>query len=411
MLVLQSLLVGGSILAVLAWAALAGYLQLVQRRRRAVSQSWTAATRRLDSAELRGLPEAERTAQIRSLLQQSSRDALLEAASDPQTSADLFQLLAAYIDERWPHSLEQDAAAHDTSLDRSRRIVSIRILFRLNHPSIVGLLARAIEDGDTVLADSGLALLGRSTDARAIDVLLNALRSQRHPAAVVASHIEHSPQQIADRLKGLLGDTDPVVRFWGATLLARYHDASLEFDLAVLTEDADARVRKAAIQTLGVIGADLAADCASRLLSDPQPFVRAHAARALGELERSDRAEQVTRLLGDTDWWTRLAAREALESMGAEVWPVLVRCLDHKDRFVRNGAAEVIQNLGVLDSLVVMEAASDNPAPAKIALLKRIVSAGGMRFTDSLIERAGPRIGARITELLASMGLEHVGAR
>ena len=96
--------------------------------------------------------------------------------------------------------------------------------------------------------------------------------------------------------------------------------------------------------------------------------------------------------------------------MGSDVWPVLMRCLSHDDRFVRNGAAEVIQNIGVLDSLVVMEAASDNPAPAKIAMLRRIASAGGVRFTESLVERAGPRIGPRIRELLTTIGLEHVQA-
>jgi len=138
--------------------------------------------------------------------------------------------------------------------------------------------------------------------------------------------------------------------------------------------------------------------------------VRAHAVRALGELGRIDQAESVSSMLGDADWWVRLAARESLEMMGPEVWPVLVRCLDHPDRFVRNGAAEVVQNLGVLDSLIMMEAASDNPAIAKVAMLQRITAAGGVRFTESLVERAGPVVGPRVRRLLDTMGLEHVGA-
>jgi hypothetical protein len=91
------------------------------------------------------------------------------------------------------------------------------------------------------------------------------------------------------------------------------------------------------------------------------------------------------------------------------VWPVLMRCLGHEDRFVRNGATEVMQNIGVLDSLIVMEAASDNPSDAKVAILRRIASAGGARFTDSLVERAGPTVGPRIRHLLTAIGLEHVG--
>ena len=57
-----------------------------------------------------------------------------------------------------------------------------------------------------------------------------------------------------------------------------------------------------------------------------------------------------------------------------------------------------------------MEAATDNPGAMKIDMLRRIAAAGGVRFTDSLIERAGPIIGPRIRHLLATIGLEHVGA-
>jgi hypothetical protein len=42
---------------------------------------------------------------------------------------------------------------------------------------------------------------------------------------------------------------------------------------------------------------------------------------------------------------------QCLEQMGPDIWPILVRLLDDPDRFVRNSAAEVFQNIGVLDSL------------------------------------------------------------
>ena len=86
------------------------------------------------------------------------------------------------------------------------------------------------------------------------------------------------------------------------------------------------------------------------------------------------------------------------------------RCLDDSDRFVRNGAAEVFQNIGVLDSFIVMEAASDDPSHAKVELLRRVAAAGGTRLTESLVERAGPKTGPRVRRLLETVGLEHVGA-
>jgi HEAT repeat protein len=405
---LESLLIGGSVVAAIAWAALVGYLLVIQRRRRVARALVSDALGILQADGVRTRPLSDRIAAARHILARSSREMLMYAAADGAVSAEVFDVLSAYLTERWNGRLELDAAAHRTARDKWRRLTALRILYRLNHPNVLPLLERAIDERDSELADAGFALLGQSADPRAMDILIAALKRQRHSAARIASHIEHSQQPIADRLKALLHDTDPAIRFWGATLLARYPDADVELTLATLTRDADPRVRKAALQTLGRVGGELAADCASRLLNDTEPFVRAHAARALGELERSDLAAPVAVLLGDENWWTRLAARESLEMMGTEVWPVLMRCLGHDDGFVRNGAAEVLQNIGVLDSLIVMEAASDSPAAEKVALLRRIAAAGGVRFTDSLVERAGPAIGPRIRALLGTMGLDRV---
>ena len=60
--------------------------------------------------------------------------------------------------------------------------------------------------------------------------------------------------------------------------------------------------------------------------------------------------------------------------------------------------------------VLMLEAATDNPAGTKVAMLRRIASAGGVRFTESLVERAGPVVGPRVRRLLDTMGLEHVEA-
>jgi hypothetical protein len=52
----------------------------------------------------------------------------------------------------------------------------------------------------------------------------------------------------------------------------------------------------------------------------------------------------------------RTAAKEALQRMGSEVWSALVPYLDHADTFARNGAAEVLQNTGVYQQLLLEEA-------------------------------------------------------
>jgi HEAT repeat protein len=408
---LETLLGVTSLIALSVWAAMSAHLLMIQRRRIAMQRLVSDAIALLEQDNVRYLSLAERIERVRPIAAGASRELIMRAVADRETPDAAFRALLGYLTDRWGlDTLLRDASAHKSSRDKWRRMTALRILFRSNHTAILDLLARASEQPDTDIADVALSLLGNSNEPRAMDILFDALRAQRHSASRIAMYIEQSPQSIGARLRGKLADRDAVVRLWCATLLARYPEEPVEDDLALLTDDADPRVRKAAIQTLGKIGDAVAADRALHLLNDPFAYVRAHAARALGELARTDLADRVAPLLGDADWWVRLAARESLEMMGSDVWPVLMRSLNHPDRFVRNGAAEVFQNLGVLDSLIVMEAATDNPGAAKIDMLRRIADAGGVRFTDSLVERAGPIVGPRIRNLLATIGLQHVGA-
>jgi HEAT repeat protein len=409
MLWLETILVGAVVVAIVTWAALSAYILSVQRRREATRTTMASTLGALERTS--NLELSQRIAAVRPLLVNATRELVMHAAADRDLSPSAFETLTALFAERWTiDSLVRSAASHSSGRDKWRRITSLRILARLDHPEIMNLLAAAIDDADSDVAACGLALLGRSRDPRAVELLVGALASPRFSASRVAVYIDQSPQNLGERLKALLSHAEPVVRQWAATLLARFPDRAVEGQLAELTHDADPRVRKAAVQTLGRIGGEDAGDYAIPLLADPVSYVRAHAVRALGELGRADQADRVSSLLGDGDWWVRLAARESLEMMGPEVWPVLVRCLEHRDKFVRNGAAEVVQNLGVLDSLIMLEAATDNPAGTKVAMLQRIAAAGGVRFTESLVERAGPVVGPRVRRLLDTMGLEHVGA-
>ncbi|MBS1819442.1 MAG: HEAT repeat domain-containing protein [Acidobacteria bacterium] len=395
--------------AILAWAGLSLYMLAVQSRREATRAALQATLDVLLPLQSAALPA--RLAAARPLLQGASRELLMHGAAERDLPQPTFETLMAVIAERWSIDvLVRDASAHTSGRDKWRRTTALTLLARHGHPHAMTLVARALNDRDQDVAASALAVLGRAQSPEAADLLVGALTSSNVPASRVALYIDQSPLDLAARLTALLGDADPLVRQSAATLLARYPEDRVEDAVTPLVRDADPRVRKAAIQTLGRIGTDRSVPYATGLLSDPVPFVRAHAVRALGELGRADLADRVAGLLGDGDWWVRLAARESLEMMGSEVWPVLVRCLDHRDRFVRNGAAEVAQNLGVLDSLIMLEAASDNPTRAKVAMLQRIAAAGGVRFTESLVERAGPVVGPRVRRLLDTMGLEHVGA-
>ena len=401
----------GAVLAVLLWSSLAAYVIHIDRRRTAARGIVADVLGILAREEIRSAQVSERVSRVAPLLEQVSRDMVLHTAADGGTPDDAVEVLTTYLVERWGiYTIVREASFHRKSRDIWRRTASLKVLFHLDHPQIIEVLGRALDSPSAEVASVALTLLGRSASPRASEILIDALKSKKHPPSRIAVHLERSPARPADRYRELLSDVDPVMRLWGATLLADFPEVEwVEGALAPLVNDEDPRVRKAAIQSMGKVGDAVAADAALRLLRDSSPFVRAHAARALGELDRADAAREVAELLGDQDWWVRAAAKASLEMLGAEVWPVLMRCLDHQDEFVRNGAAEVFQNLGILDDLIVMEAASDDPSGSKIDLLRRIAAAGGMRLTDSLIERSGAAA-PRVRHLLTSIGLEQVGA-
>jgi HEAT repeat protein len=405
-------LVWSAVGAVALWMTLSVYLLLVERRRDAARTTLSAALAALESPEMLRLSLAERAAHVRPVLESASRELVMRAIADSHTPPAAAAALEAYLIDRWGQArLERDAASHRTSRDKWRRMAALRILFRFDHARRIELGAEAVKGSDADVASVALSLLGGSDHPDAVEVLLDALKRRQHPGTRIAVQLDRSPQHLGHRLRSLLTDADPVVRRWSATLLGRYSDVDgLERDLAQAAQDEDPRVRKAAIQSLGAIGETLAAETARRSLSDPVPFVRAAAVRAISALERDDLAEDVAARLGDRDWWVRFAAKQCLEQMGPDIWPILARLLDDPDRFVRNSAAEVFQNIGVLDSFIVMEAATADPADRRVDLLRRIAAAGGLRLTGSLLERAGPKLAPRIRHLLSTIGLERVGA-
>src|SRR6185295_19264922 len=103
-----------------------------------------------------------------------------------------------------------------------------------------------------------------------------------------------------------------------------------------------------------------------------------HAARALGDLKRVDLCDRVTPLLADPEWWVRTAAKYALEAMGQEVADRLIPVLSSSDAFARNGAAEVLQNLGILDALITETIQTkEDEHSARVELIGKILAAGG----------------------------------
>ena len=289
-----------------------------------------------------------------------------------------------------------------------RRIAAMRVLAAGTQPArLVELLRRTLLEHDPEIVGAALSVLGRLRDPGAASALIESLKQARYSPSRIATYIDQFPLPVADLLLPLLHHPDPNVRYWGATLVSRHAAPEAGRDLAALTGDPSPFVRKAAIVSLAQVDAARAAPAAGALLADPVWYVRAHAARALADSSGADAAGAIAPLLADSEWWVRLAARESLQGLGEEIWSVLIPYLDHPDAFARNGAAEVLQNIGVLDSLIVLEAATSRPSTSKVEMLRKIAAAGGTRMTAALLERVQPEARARVRSLLDSLGLSH----
>jgi hypothetical protein len=261
-----------------------------------------------------------------------------------------------------------------TEWGRWRRISALQRLERARHPAVPRLLRRVLADPDPNIVAAAIRTLGDVGDDWAIELLLDALRRGEGSRSRVASELERLAPAPGPKLVALLRDATPAVRFWGATLLHAYPDLG-ETTLIELTWDSDPNVRAAAVETLGSREGRAVATALTARLDDSEWFVRVHAARAAGHVVGAEAAPSITRLLADRQWWVRTAAKDALRGMGSDAVPSLLATLTHEDLFARNGAAEVLQDIGFVDFLAL-----DNP---RSPLLERIYDAGGERFEEA----------------------------
>jgi HEAT repeats len=276
-----------------------------------------------------------------------------------------------------------------TEWGRWRRVTALQRLERARHPAVPRLLRRVLHDSDPKIAAAAIRTLGDVGDDWAVDLLVDALRNGDGSRSRIASELERLAPAPGPKLVALLRSRDPVIRFWGATLLRLYPDLG-ETTLIELTWDSDPNVRAATVETLGTRHGSGVETALSARLDDSEWFVRVHAARAVGHVVGAEAAPSIIRLLSDRRWWVRTAAKDALRGMGADAVPSLLATLTHEDLFARNGAAEVLQDVGFVDFLAL-----DNPHSP---LLERIFAAGGERFREAAWGRAAaaqPSAGVR----------------
>ena len=149
----------------------------------------------------------------------------------------------------------------------------ISALFALGHIRAAGahdLLALALGDPDADVAGAAAVILHRLGDDRAAVILVSALRGGSLPASRIATHLDQFPIPIHALLRPLLLDQKNGTRYWAASLLSRYPDVEgVAGEIALLVDDTDSQVRKAALATLGAMGNAAVIPFVQRGVEDP----------------------------------------------------------------------------------------------------------------------------------------------
>jgi HEAT repeat protein len=332
------------------------------------------------------------------------RRTLAGIAADASTSPPVARVAARRLLDRQGERVMRHAGAHRNEAQKWRRISSLRILSIAGSPEATPLLRAALEDPDRDVAGAAVSILGTGGTLEHAEILVDALRRNVVARSRIAAQLDTFALPILDVIKPLLDDLDPAARQWGATLIARYDDPAVGLELAALVIDDDPQVRAAALKGMARGTSPLATPAAMTALADPVWFVRVHAARALGRVGHPELAADVIALLGDPHWWVRTAAKDALEAMGSEATPMVVKALRSSDEFVRNSAAEVLQNTGVVDGLIARLADEPDDELAAAAV-QSVFAAGGTALAEAAVERSDPRVTVRARELQAAAAL------
>ena len=271
------------------------------------------------------------------------------------------------------------ASLHRTKGGKWRRIAALRTLVHADEVRSRLLIQRALADDDPDVIGAAVLLLGELGDEWAVAELIETMRNGSYPRSRVATQIDALLPKAGRKLVRLTRERDPAVRFWAATLLGRCPGVA-PARLVALTKDPDANVRAAAVASIGERGDPAALAAVHARLEDDEWFVRVHACRSVGRLGGLDAAPAIAMHLGERRWWIRSAAKDALRELGPAVAGVLIPYLADEDAFARNGAAEVLQDVGFVDGLARHGVEGE--------LLERIFAAGGPGLREAALRRA-----------------------
>ena len=339
--------------------------------------------------------------QVDRILRRLRVGTLLRAAADTSVRPPVARVFSRHLLRRDEARIRALLEPRANARGRWERVAALRVAALGELPGSVELLADAVGSPDEEVQSAAIRILGELGTAEAQEVLVEALRRGTFARSRIASQLDGPAPLSAATLEPLTDDAAPIVRYWGAKLLAgAAADPAGGEALDAAAADENAGVRAGAAESLGRDPSERATLTLVSLLTDSSPPVRIHAARSLGRRGSGAEAGRIASLLRDRDWWVRTAAKRALERLGAPGAAAVAPLLLSDDEFARNGAAEVLQNSGRLRELVDRVASSDGGDEEAAAELAPILVAGGDRFARLALEHLDRAVGGRVLAIV-----------
>lgn len=165
---------------------------------------------------------------------------------------------------------------------------------------------------------------------------------------------------------------------WRRSFYARFATVA-PARLSALLDDRvlDTEEEKHAIDALGHARAVRAASQVRSRLASADPELRASAARFAGKVEDAESVDALTRLLRDPEWFVRAAAARALESVpkSNEALVGLTDCLEDSTWWVRANAARTLSRAGERGRRILLDAIGREDAYARDAAIAALATA------------------------------------
>jgi len=294
--------------------------------------------------------------------------------------------------------------------DAAVRLAAVESLGHLSDPRAVDALVQALRtDTDPQVREAAAEALGEIDSPRAVPGLIAALGLEK--VGAVRAKIAWALGEIDDKraveaLGAVVRDPDTEVRRQAVSALGELQSAAAVPMLIPALKDADVETRKQAAAALGEIQSKDAVEALIPLTKDADVEVRKQAVEALGQIEDKRALPALEAALRDANAEVR---RQAIESIGQldelhSAPPALIAALKDEDREVRKSAAEALGNLEDEEAVpALVPLTKDADVEVKRAAVEALSSIGGARSVEvmaGLLKDGDPEIRKLAAEAL-----------